>query len=164
VNVEPWHGHTNWDPENPLMVQPSWVHTAVKTLREAASVRARRNVPIDVCVIAIPPVVASGEPAAIGTETVRPLTVAPTEANDCALSEGPVGLPPQPAADAMASAPAAFAQHEQNSRRVGSDVRLSLITLSPHQVNFRVVAALASGVSKKRDRNPVAIHSVYRHS
>jgi hypothetical protein len=82
---------------------------------------------MEVWVIAMPPVDASAEPA-IETDTVRPLTVPATAGNDCELLEGPVGLPPQPVATPMASSPAAFVQHAQNSRRVGTEISSNLTT------------------------------------
>ena len=103
------------------------MQVAVKTVAEVAPVRATRNVPIDVCVIAMPPVVASAFPAT-ETDTVRPLTVAVTDVRDCVFADGPVGLPPHPATAVIAANPAALEQQAQNSLRVGADMVSSLIT------------------------------------
>ena len=145
------------------MVVCSCVQVAVNTLKVVAAVRASRKVPTDVCVIAIEPVAARAEPAPTGTVTVRPLTVDVTVESRVALEDGPVGLPPQAAAPASASSPAAMPQHAQNSRRVGEEG--SLILLTCHLI--RAEKRALGGSSKIRDMdawNPLAIHSVYRHS
>lgn len=140
------------------MVQPSCVQVAVSTVAAFAPVRVSRNVPTDVCVMAIPPVDASGEPAPTGTETTRPLTDEVTDVNDSALDDGPVGLPPQPATAPSATKPAALPQQAQNSRRVGTDDSSSLITAvsSRGQISANYDAgAVLSKKHDKRDREPL---------
>jgi hypothetical protein len=80
VNVEPWHGHTNCEPENPVMAQPSCVQVAVNTVAALADVRVTRNVPMEVCAMPMPPADASGVPVVVMV-TVRPLTAADTDVN-----------------------------------------------------------------------------------
>ena len=111
-----------------MIVQPSCVHVAVNAVSELAPVRESRKVPTEVCAMAIAPVEASAEPAPTGTVTARPLTLADTDGNDCVFPDGPLGLPPHPAATPIASTPAALLQHAQNSRRVGVESSFSLIT------------------------------------
>jgi len=53
----------NCDPEKSVMVHPSCVQTAVSAVALVAPVRETRNVPIDVCATAMPPVEASVVPA-----------------------------------------------------------------------------------------------------
>ena len=55
--------------------------------------RATRNVPNDVCTIAIPPTAASTDAASIVTDTVRPATAAVADGS-CVAVEGDVELPP----------------------------------------------------------------------
>ena len=105
-NCEPWHGHTNRLPANPEIVQPSCVHVAVKAVKESCAVRATRNVPNDVCTIAIPPTAASTDAASIVADTVRPATAAVADGS-CVAVEGDVELPPQAARELSASMEAA---------------------------------------------------------
>jgi len=126
-NVEPWHGHTNWEPEKPVTVQPSCVHVAVRTVALVVPVLVIRKLPRLVCAMAIPPVLASApEPTAI--VTTRPLTTPDTDVNGVEFADGDVGLPPQPATVPRASSPAALPQPAQNSRRVCVETSSSLIT------------------------------------
>jgi hypothetical protein len=100
------------------MVQPSWVHVAVSTDTVLAPVRVNRKLPSDVCTLAIEPVDAKGELAPTATVTVRPETVADTELSGDDDADGDVGLPPHPAAPAMARKAADLLQLAQKSRRV----------------------------------------------
>ena len=128
VNVEPWQGQTNCDPEKPLIVQASCVQTAVRAVALAAPVRVTRNVPIDVCATAMAPVEPRVEPSGAWIVMVRPLTDAVAEASDCVFDYGPVVLlPPQPTAAPRAMSPAALPQQAQNWRRLGVVVDSSLI-------------------------------------
>ena len=99
VNCDPWHGHTNRLLENPVIVQPSCVHVAVRAVNESCAVWATRNVPNGVCTIAAEPTVASGEVASIVTDTTCPATVAEAAPSwGTEGDEGDVGLPPPHAA------------------------------------------------------------------
>jgi len=53
LNVAPWHGQTNCEPENRVIAQLSWVQVAVRTLTVSAPVRVSKKAPTDVCVIAM---------------------------------------------------------------------------------------------------------------
>lgn len=136
VNVDPWFGQTNCEPSERLIVVPSCVHVAVSTLSVVALVRASRNVPIDVWVMAIDPVAASADVAPTGTVTVLPLTVDDTDPNACVFSDGLVGLEPHPAIVPRAKKEAALLQQAQNSRRL-VEISVNLFTMSPHQVENR---------------------------
>ena len=59
-------------------MHPSCVQVAVSTETVPVPVRVTRKLPIDVWAIAMPPVVASGEPDPMGNVTCRPATVADT--------------------------------------------------------------------------------------
>jgi hypothetical protein len=107
-NCEPWHGHTNRVPENPVTVQPSCVHVAVSAVKVSWPVCATKNVPNDVCTIAIEPTAASADAASIVTDTMRPATAAAADGScDADVDEGDVELPPQAATELRASIEAA---------------------------------------------------------
>jgi hypothetical protein len=73
-------------------VQPSCVHVAVRTVAELAAVRVIRKLPMLVCVMAMPPVVASGPDPTV-TVTTRPDTTPVTGVTGDEFDEGEVGLP-----------------------------------------------------------------------
>ena len=85
-------------PETFVMVQPWCVQMAVRTEKASCEMRATRKVPEADCTSAVPPTAARGEPAVIGTLTVRP----ETEPFNVGRAEPPppplgdVELPPQP--------------------------------------------------------------------
>jgi len=106
-NCEPWHGHTNRSPANPEIVQPSCVHVAVNAVKASCAVRATKNVPNDVWIIAIAPTGASADAASIVTDTVRPATAAAADGSCTAIGDGDVELSPQAAMELRASIEAA---------------------------------------------------------
>ena len=73
-----------------MIVQDSCVHVAVSTVNESCAVRAMRNVPRLVRVVAADPTEPSAESMVM--ETVRPETDAETDASDGTLSDGDVGV------------------------------------------------------------------------
>jgi hypothetical protein len=107
VNCEPWHGHANWLPVNPVIMHPSWVHVAVRAVNEFGAVWATRNVPNDVCTLAAEPTAVSAEAASTVIDTIRPVTDAVTDASGGADVDGDVELPPQAATVPRASIEAA---------------------------------------------------------
>ena len=113
---DPWQGHSKLLPDEFDTVHPSCVHTAVSTVNALDEVRAIRNVPIDVDVVAIEPLFASGDVEPIGIDTTRPATVPLTDASGVP-DDGDVGLPPQAASEPSASSEAAVQAPLQNSLR-----------------------------------------------
>jgi hypothetical protein len=108
VNRDPWHGHTYWLPENPVIVHASCVQVAVSAVNDSSPVLDTRNLPSALWTIAAEPTAANGDAASIVTDTLRPLTVADTELSaDADPEDGDVGLPPPHAAIAPAAATAA---------------------------------------------------------
>lgn len=102
VYLELWHGQTNSWPLNRSTVQPSWVHTAVSTLKVLWEVRATRKLPgwIAAVTSAALPTAPRALPAPTGTVTVRPDTEPLTTGSaelPVGVGEGDVGLsPPHP--------------------------------------------------------------------
>ncbi len=68
---EPWHGQMKVTPDTFVTVQPSCVHTAVRAENASCEMRATRMLAEVVCTSAVPPTVASGEPASTVSVTVR---------------------------------------------------------------------------------------------
>lgn len=118
VNREPWHGHTNWLPANPLTVHPSCVHVALRAVKVSCAVRATRNVPSGVWTVAMEPTAASTDALSTATETSRPARLAAAVGSPVAGVDGELGPPPHAAAEPRASAEAARQAWAQNSRRV----------------------------------------------
>ena len=105
LNCEPWQGQMNVVPDTSVMVQPSWVQTAVSTEKATSEILVARKLPEVVWTNAVPPTVASGEPAPTATDTVRfdttPVTVGRLEVP---APLGGVGLAP-PVGDAVLPPP-----------------------------------------------------------
>ena len=95
LNREPWQGHTNCDDSNPLTVQASCVHVAVRTVNAVSLVRAIKKLPIEVLASAAVPADPSAPDAGMVMETTRPETVAVTlESCGAEPPPGELGLPP----------------------------------------------------------------------
>ena len=126
LNRDPWQGHTNACPLNPVIVQLSCVQVAVTAVKVSAPVWATRMRPFGLWTRAALPTDARGEPASM-FKVAPPLAAVAlrvASAGTSGGSEPPVTLPPPPP-QAWSSVPTAAAEANwqawvQNSRRVCS--------------------------------------------